>query len=347
MSVSVSCNAIIQQGPRKGLQCLMTELQNDYCWKHQRNREYDLHISNGATPCNMFFRGCNVLLSKDQLAKELKRCDDCRIKKNANKFNCNHTGCSNHIKTEEQKYCRLHQRDHLRDDENMRNVKYCNIERGCFNILEKDHIKCSECIEKVKLTIASDIQALRKIHNIEVQTTTNVLALKQEEKVIEIHELWRGLQRNAYSRELMITITRDEFEKMAILPCYYCGFTSQIRLNGIDRIDNNKGYLPSNCIPCCKMCNMMKQAQHPIEFLDKVAVIINFIKNGIPISSELINKWKTTYLSDSQVRPKIHYLSILGSKPCSETTNSMKGEEVKKISQKFDSVFPDEREKVK
>ena len=28
--------------------------------------------------------------------------------------------------------------------------------------------------------------------------------------------------------------------------------------NGIDRIDNNKGYTKENCVPCCDICNRIK-----------------------------------------------------------------------------------------
>lgn len=307
MSSTVTCKAIVQQGPRKDLQCTMTELVNDYCWKHQRNKEYDELIANNEIPCNMFFRGCKIIMTAEQLASCEKRCSSCRAKKNLNKINCMHLGCTNHIKTVEQKYCQLHQRDLLRDDEIKSGVKYCNIDRGCFNKLEGDARKCTECTGYIRSTIADSIQSLRKIHNIIVQPTTDILSTKQEEKLIEINELWRGLQRNAYSRELMISITRDEFEKMAIKPCYYCGFTSHTRLNGIDRIDNNKGYVHSNCISCCKMCNIMKQAQHPVEFLDKVATIVNFIKNGIPVSKSLITKWQTTYLTNKRTESYNEY----------------------------------------
>jgi hypothetical protein len=28
--------------------------------------------------------------------------------------------------------------------------------------------------------------------------------------------------------------------------------------NGIDRVDNSKGYTPENTVPCCKICNKIK-----------------------------------------------------------------------------------------
>lgn len=45
--------------------------------------------------------------------------------------------------------------------------------------------------------------------------------------------------------------------------------------NGIDRIDNNKGYTIDNVVPCCKMCNQAKNDYTLQEFQDWVEKIYN------------------------------------------------------------------------
>ena len=40
--------------------------------------------------------------------------------------------------------------------------------------------------------------------------------------------------------------------------------------NGIDRLDNNEGYLPSNVVTCCKICNRAKHSLTVVEFLEWV-----------------------------------------------------------------------------
>lgn len=57
--------------------------------------------------------------------------------------------------------------------------------------------------------------------------------------------------------------------------CFYCGcvgmnITRQYKEfphNGIDRINNNKGYTQKNCLPCCKVCNFAKNTMKYKEFI--------------------------------------------------------------------------------
>lgn len=62
-------------------------------------------------------------------------------------------------------------------------------------------------------------------------------------------------------------ITYEEFLQITQKDCYYCGDKpstiakgprGDYIYNGIDRINNNKGYLLDNIVPCCKICNIIK-----------------------------------------------------------------------------------------
>lgn len=81
-------------------------------------------------------------------------------------------------------------------------------------------------------------------------------------------------------------ISFDEFKKMSLRVCYYCGLepsnfatdrghwkrrgkkTSDtvIKYNGIDRIDSKKGYVKNNVVACCKFCNTSKNTMTQKEF---------------------------------------------------------------------------------
>ena len=74
-----------------------------------------------------------------------------------------------------------------------------------------------------------------------------------------------------YEREFKLT--KDEFAAIISQPCYYCG-ELQENFNGIDRMDNSKGYELYNCVPCCSMCNRMKNNYNINEFMNKCKLII-------------------------------------------------------------------------
>lgn len=91
-------------------------------------------------------------------------------------------------------------------------------------------------------------------------------------------------KRNAESRGLEFCLTEDEFRQLTSEPCYYCGEPpSKIKRsnasrgsyihNGIDRVDNGKGYTMSNCVACCEICNKSKMTQTKEEFLAWVAKV--------------------------------------------------------------------------
>lgn len=290
------CKALVQQGARKNLCCERPPLANGYCVYHKRNYEYEVLLASGKTLCGMFFRGCNVELTEADITREYKHCIDCRTKKSGKEFPCKQEGCTFHT-AREGDYCRKHIRRLLYDNEKKENIVYCDIARGCFNqVISKN--TCSTCINKEKQVVAVSIKGLREKHEVVTSVSSHTqLHIQQEAKPISIAELWRCIQKNAYARGLLFTITESDFEKCAIQPCHYCGFSSMTRLNGIDRIDNNKGYIAGNCMACCTMCNIIKNVQHPLEFLDKVDAIYNYYTTKTPFVL-ILEKW-SSYLSST------------------------------------------------
>lgn len=58
-------------------------------------------------------------------------------------------------------------------------------------------------------------------------------------------------------------------------PCTYCGDTNKI---GCDRIDNNKGHMKDNVIPCCYECNVARGNNFSYEEMRKLGQTIRTIK---------------------------------------------------------------------
>lgn len=94
-------------------------------------------------------------------------------------------------------------------------------------------------------------------------------------------------KRGAIKRSLEFSLTREEFESLINTACYYCGSRPTLRningcnliCNGIDREDNNKGYYKENCLPCCKICNVMKWAMSHDDFIRHCYKISGRFKN--------------------------------------------------------------------
>lgn len=68
-----------------------------------------------------------------------------------------------------------------------------------------------------------------------------------------------GARRRGYDYMLDL----EEFRKFYLSPCVYCGIKPA---KGIDRKNNDQGYVIKNCAPCCKQCNMAKRDMTEIEF---------------------------------------------------------------------------------
>ena len=291
-----ACKALVQQGPRKNQSCQREPKDNGYCIYHQRNYEHEIALKQKRNLCGMFFRGCNEERSEEDIEQKYLNCITCRNKKYRKEFPCQAPHCTFTIDKEEDKYCKKHIRNLLHDEEKTSDVRYCDIARGCFQRITSGNM-CDACKQLNKEKVAPELAVLRETYHISLECSSDtILHLQQEESSISIAELWRCIQKNAYTRGLLFTLSETDFEYIIIQPCYYCGFQSTSRLNGIDRVDNNKGYLVQNCITCCKMCNVMKNMQHPLEFLDKVNAICEYYMYKHSVSESTILKWNA-YLS--------------------------------------------------
>ena len=104
---------------------------------------------------------------------------------------------------------------------------------------------------------------------------------KWREKSIRIGTAFRRCldqyKANARRRNLSWELTDDQFRHITKLPCYYTGELpctikraksgEEYVYNGIDRLDNSKGYTVENCVPCCFKVNAMKSDMTLDEFV--------------------------------------------------------------------------------
>jgi hypothetical protein len=93
-----------------------------------------------------------------------------------------------------------------------------------------------------------------------------------------------------------------EYEEMcAFFPeqtaCYCCGGPNTT--NGLDTVDNGKGFSLGNCIPSCKKCNNLKRRSTLEAFLERAVSLKDSKPGYLPIANRF--KYKTL----QQVREEI------------------------------------------
>lgn len=96
--------------------------------------------------------------------------------------------------------------------------------------------------------------------------------------------MYGACKQAALRRKLSFEITYDNYMALTQTNCVYCGrkpFAKYITkhgdiftYNGIDRLDNNKGYTLDNSVTCCWDCNRMKGTLTVTEFIEQCKRIL-------------------------------------------------------------------------
>lgn len=92
---------------------------------------------------------------------------------------------------------------------------------------------------------------------------------------------------NATQRNYNFDLTHEEFTSIVKSNCHYCGIEPSREasykgeddlLNGVDRVDNDKGYSIDNVVPCCSICNQAKHAMKYDDFMSWVKRLVEWHK---------------------------------------------------------------------
>lgn len=99
------------------------------------------------------------------------------------------------------------------------------------------------------------------------------------------------MKRNAEKRNLEWALTKEQLRILTKRNCGYCGVEPRQVMwhkncngnyvyNGIDRMDNSKGYMIDNIVTCCKWCNQAKSNRTLMQFRKWIeAVYKHFIES--------------------------------------------------------------------
>jgi hypothetical protein len=110
---------------------------------------------------------------------------------------------------------------------------------------------------------------------------------KKDRQSLGMNYHFRSTVKSARKRNLCFDLSFEQFSTIAKQNCFYCGVNPRMKVNpytksngvvkphfrdlrkqtvltavdtvnGLDRVDNKVGYVLSNVVPCCKICNRAK-----------------------------------------------------------------------------------------
>lgn len=148
-------------------------------------------------------------------------------------------------------------------------------EVDCQNVLRNNTVSCGCHREKI----------LPHIHKL-VKKISDAPERKE----------YRNYLYGANKRGIDFTLSYEDFLNLSYGSCVYCGAahgkdcknetgSKHKLLNGIDRVDSNKGYTIDNCVSCCSKCNYMKGRLSVREFVDHIINLVNHMGRSDIISA--------------------------------------------------------------
>jgi hypothetical protein len=104
------------------------------------------------------------------------------------------------------------------------------------------------------------------------------------------NKLFNTYRSSAKSKNLSFDLTKEQFAILTKADCHYCGvkptkildnpeFNGGYIYNGIDRKNNDIGYVMDNCLTCCTDCNFLKKDRDYDFFINLIYKIYEHREN--------------------------------------------------------------------
>ena len=112
------------------------------------------------------------------------------------------------------------------------------------------------------------------------------LLKQQAAHIYTFKDVYREYVKKSKERNINFEISLEDASKLFVQNCTYCGRPPanvrkrdtgiQVSYQGIDRVDNTRGYELGNIAPCCKYCNSFKNDRNKEEFEKHLLDILNY-----------------------------------------------------------------------
>jgi len=254
---------------QKGIDCCNQALENDnYCELHQSYKKYITLLNENKIICVNWIRGCWTETNND-----FKKCQECRNKENIKEKQLreikknNAETYNNQVNNKVNNQINNQENNQINNQENNIINKENNIINKENNIINIENNMCIKCnnIANIK-----DIKNNKCIICYEKDYNTN--KNRNERSVIDCK--YTEYKSSAKKRDIIFEITKEQCIELFTKKCFYCGELKNI--NGIDRLCSNIGYIETNIVPCCEMCNFMKHVKDKETFIKLCEHIVTY-----------------------------------------------------------------------
>ena len=94
-----------------------------------------------------------------------------------------------------------------------------------------------------------------------------------------------GFMDGAERRDKAWNLSDEQAQALFQSSCAYCGKASVCQdINGIDRVDNDQDYAPSNCVSCCRQCNAFKARYNVEQWIHhSLMIAAHAVRHGIQL----------------------------------------------------------------
>lgn len=108
---------------------------------------------------------------------------------------------------------------------------------------------------------------------------------------VVVRKLYDAYAPAAKRRNIEFKLTKKQIKEFLFKNCYYCGReprnkaklgrikVKEILYHGIDRVNNDMGYVVENCVTACRMCNIAKNNYSLQEFQNWIKDLTNYQLN--------------------------------------------------------------------
>ena len=159
-----------------------------------------------------------------------------------------------------------------------RDAAYREANRECIRLTNKNWAAANPAKVKesshncwVKHRAANTARTAAYYHNNKSEINTHKAQYRQQPLA-----KFKMYVRGAKLRGIVFDLTFEQFMTFWQKPCHYSGHT--IATIGLDRVDNTKGYVVGNVVPCCTTCNRFKRKMDPMDYVAHCASVVNHFK---------------------------------------------------------------------